>query len=54
MHAPHKAVRQQQRQQVSLITVLLAEPRLEFGLDKQQLRTACGRLSGVSARFTMM
>jgi hypothetical protein len=47
MYPPHKAVRQQQTQQVRLVTVLLAEPRLEFGLDKQQLWTACGRLSSV-------
>jgi hypothetical protein len=43
-------VRQQQTQQVCLVTVLLAEPRLEFGLDKQELRTACGRLCGMGGR----
>jgi hypothetical protein len=42
---PHNTVRQKHRQQLRLVTERFPEPRLEFGLDKQQLRTACGMIA---------
>jgi hypothetical protein len=38
MYPPYDAMREQQTQQVRLVAVLLAEPRLEFGLDEQKPR----------------